>query len=279
MRQFTRKEIIKNLWEKIHRREPIIVGGAGYGLMGTSAESAGLDILMAYNTGLYRMDGHISLTGYRPYCDCNADTLRLGHALDKVIQNIPVIAGIGPSDPYRSFDYMLDACHSLNYSGITNVPSIEDVADRAYFKNIIQYYGYGNDADIALIKASQKHDFFTIFYAFDEEALKRQLDAGVDCVSVHCGGTGGGLFKAPDAGNDFQTACKKTQRYYDIIQQEKPDTIYLTHGGPFENPEAVQRCFETVNVHGFIGASSIERIPVEIEVYNTIKEYQALTMR
>lgn len=280
MKQFSRSETLERLWGKIGRREAIIVGGAGCGLVGAALEAGGIDLIMAYNTGPYRMDGHVSLTGYRPFSDSNADTLRLGEALDGVVRNTPVIAGIGPSDPYRSFDRMLDACDKLHFSGVTNVPSVEDVADTAYFKDIIQSRGYGWKADVELLRACRKRDIFTIFYAFDVEELRALLAEGIDCVSVHVGGTVGGLFPAPEGGQKtFDQACEKTRMFYDIVQQENPNAIFLTHGGPFEDPASVGECFRRVPTHGFIGASTIERIPVESSVYNRIREYQALRLK
>ena len=180
MKQFTRTEVLNRLWGKINRREAIIVGGAGCGLIGTALEAGGIDLIMAYNTGIYRMDGHVSLTGYRPFSDSNADTLHLGAVLDGVVKQTPVIAGIGPSDPYRSFDRMLDACNQLHFSGITNVPSVEDVAYTAYFKDMIQSRGYGWKADVELLRACRSRDIFTIFYAFDVEELRALLAEGID---------------------------------------------------------------------------------------------------
>lgn len=280
MKQYSREKLLEMLHAKVANGTPIIVGGAGYGLMAKIEDRAGIDIIMAYNTGPYRMDGHVSLTGYRPYGDSNADTIRIGKTAFNVVEKTPVIAGIGPNDPFRDMDKLIDEMMYLGFSGITNVPSSAENEHQSLFKNVVDAYGMGEAADLNLIRRCRNKNVFTLFYAFSKESLRKQIAEGIDMVSVHVGGTTGGTTGVPkDLARSIDECCQMTQEYYDIAMEENPDVIIVTHGGPFENPESLKYCFERVQIHGFIGASSIERLPVERELLKVLTEFKNLKLR
>lgn len=273
---YTRKEIKEKLRAQVLRREPIIIGGAGIGLVAKAADRAGIDIIMAYNTGPFRMDGAASLCGYLPYGDANAITLDLGNRLLNVVKNTPVIAGVGASDPYRNIPRLIGQMMDMGFSGITNVPALGSY--EGVIRDQIDALGCGVPEEVKMVAYCDKKDIFTIAYAFTEEDVRNFVNAGVDIVGVHVGGTVGGM-TGSRVSRSIESACEMTQRYYDIAMKENPDVLVVTHGGPFEDPVTVSQVFQNTSVHGFIGASSIERIPVERAIHQVVTEFKALRLR
>jgi predicted TIM-barrel enzyme len=276
MRQFTRKEINENLRNRIAKKEPIILGGAGIGLVAKIADRAGIDIIMAYNTGPFRMDGNPSCTGYLAYGDSNGITLQLGYQILNKVDNTPVIAGIGAADPYRNITKLIDEMIDMGFSGITNVPTAG--AYDGKFAEEINDAGVGYPEEIKLIAKCNKKDVFTVAYAYNVDQVKAMVEAGVDIVSPHVGGTSGGTVGVKKV-IGIEEACEKTQKLYEAAISANPNVIVVCHGGPFESPKEVKTCFERTDIHGFIGASSIERLPVERAITEVIHEFKSLRLR
>lgn len=276
IRKFTRQEIITDLHEKVKRKEPIIMGGAGIGLIAKIEDMAGIDAIMAYNTGPFRMDGHPSCVGYLAYGDSNQITLNLARQILPVVKNTPVIGGIGAGDPYRDIDRLIDEMMSIGYSGITNVPTAG--AYDGFFRHRIDTAGVGYPAEVDLIAKCSRKDIFTVAYAYHEDEVKAMIQAGVDCISAHVGATSGGTCGFKDAVS-LEDTIETTQRLCETAVRENPDIIFLCHGGHLEDNESVQECFRRTDVHGFVGASSIERIPVEKAILQAVKEYKSLKLR
>lgn len=276
IRQFSRTEILKDLHEKVARKEPIIIGGAGIGLVAKIADRSGIDLIMAYNTGPFRMDGHPSCVGYLAYGDSNAITLNLGRQILPVVKNTPVIAGIGAGDPYRDIDMLIDEMMGMGFSGITNVPTAGAYDGR--FRHRIDTAGVGYPEEIKLVKKCNIKDIFTVAYAYSPDEVKAMIQAGADVVSAHVGATSGGTCGFEDT-YDMDEACERTQKMFEAAIKERPDIIFTCHGGPFEGPEEVQECFRRTDVHGFVGASSIERLPVEKAIAENIQRFKELKLR
>ena len=276
MGKFLRKEINDKLRMQIKRKEPIIIGGAGIGLIAKVVDRAGIDIIMAYNTGPFRMDGAASLCGYLAYGDANAITVDLGTKLLKVVENTPVIGGIGASDPYRDIPRLADQMIEMGFSGITNVPALGSY--EGVIRDQIDALGCGVPEEIKMIAYCNEKDYFTIAYTFTEQDVRDFVNAGVDIVGIHVGGTMGGMIGSKTA-RSIDEACEMTQSYYEIAIRENPNVLVVTHGGPFEDPVSVKKVFEQTDVHGYIGASSIERIPVEIAVTKVVKDFKSLRLR
>lgn len=275
MKQFTRKEILEDLWAKAAKREPIIIGGAGVGIVAKCAEQAGIDLLMAYNTGPFRMDGHPSCMGYLPYGDCNAITMDLGKIMTNVVRNTPVIAGVGAADPYRDVERLIDHLLDMGFSGVTNVPTAGVYTH--WFRERIDSAGVGYPEEIKMIQMCRRKNIFTIAYTYTEDELKRMIAAGVDAVGIHVGATSGGTVGWQGAVS-MDEACDTIQRLYEVAMRENPKMIVAAHGGPLEGVKEVQECFSRTGVHGFIGASSIERLPVEKAIYSVVREYKNLKL-
>jgi predicted TIM-barrel enzyme len=275
VKTFSRSEILEHLREKIKDNQPIIMGGAGIGLIAKVADRAGIDILMAYNTGPFRMDGCVSLVGYLAYSDSNAMTLDLARKILPVVENTPVVAGIGAADPYRDIEGLITQMIDLGYSGITNVPTAG--AYGGEMRRHIDHTGLGYPEEVALIRACAQRDIFTVAYAFTPEECKRMAEAGADVIGTHVYTTIGGMKSVrADIVPDLETACQKTEEMCQAAREGRPDVILVSHGGPFNDPESVQYSFDHTSVHGYLGASTIERIPVEQAVTELLQEFLAL---
>ena len=278
MKQFTRAEILARLRTKINNNQPIIMGGAGIGLIAKVADRAGIDAILAYNTGPFRMDGHGSFAGYLAYGDSNAITLELGSKLLPVVKNTPVIAGIGAADPYRDIGRLMTEMIDMGFSGIINVPTTGLYGGD--MREHIDHTGLGYPAEIDLIRMCSERDIFSCAYVFNPEESRKMAEAGADVVAVHVNYTTGGMVAAKeDVAPDLDEACRQTDAMCAAARDVNPDVILLSHGGPFNNPESVQYSFDHTSVHGYMGASSIERIPVEIAVTQVVKDFLSLRIK
>nr|WP_076389162.1 phosphoenolpyruvate hydrolase family protein [Vaginimicrobium propionicum] len=274
--RFDRQTIRNRLNEKREKREPIVIGGAGIGLVAKIADRAGIDLIMGYNTGPFRMDGHGSLSGYLAYGDSNQMTLDLGEHLLKVIKDTPLIGGIGAADPYRDIDRLIDQMMAMGFSGITNVPTT-GLYD-GEFRKQIDATNLGYPEEVELVRKCNDKDIFTAVYAFSPEEAVAMAEAGADLIGAHVGLTLGGTIGAGSA-KSLDEACKRTQSILEAAKKINPDILVVCHGGPFDYPENVQYCFDRTDVDGFIGASSVERLPVERAIKECIEEFRSLKLR
>lgn len=276
MRRFTRGEILERLAAVRDRSEPIVLGGAGIGLVAKAADRAGIDVLMAYNTGPFRMDGHGSLAGYLAYGDANAITLELGRKILPVVENTPVVGGIGAADPYRDVSQLVDEFLRLGFSGVTNVPTA-GLYDGA-FRRHIDATNLGYPREVDLIRMCRERDVFTVAYAFSPAEAAAMAEAGADVVGAHVGLTSGGLIGAAETPS-LDAACEATQRMLEAAVAARADVLVVAHGGPFEDPESVRAVLERTHVHGYLGASSIERLPVERAVAEVVRALKSIPVR
>jgi predicted TIM-barrel enzyme len=271
----SRTQIIDHLRHKIADNQPIIMGGAGIGLVAKAADRAGIDILMAYNTGPLRMDGHPSLSGYLAYSASNDVTLALARKILPVVENTPVVAGIGAADPYQDIDRLITEMMDLGYSGITNVPTAG--AYRGEMRAHIDHTGLGYPREVELIRKCRQQEIFTVAYAFTPEECRMMAEAGADVIGTHVYTTRGGMKSVrDDIVPDLKTACLRTEEMCRAAREGRDDVILVSHGGPFQDPESIQYSFDHTSVHGYLGASTIERIPVEKAVSEIIQEFLAL---
>ena len=272
---FRRHEIRGRLQEKIAAGRPIVAAGAGAGIVAKFAAKAGVDLIMAYCTGPYRQNGNATPLGYMGYGDCNQISLELGRQMCQVAGDTPLIAGIGVADPYRRLDVLLEELSEAGFCGVTNVPTVggHEGAMRTY----LEQNGLGFDAEVRLIADCADRGIFTAAYAFDDEQVRKMCGAGADVVGAHVGGTTGGATGFPQ-GLTLEQAIEKVDRLCRIAREENPQTWVLCHGGPFATPETVQQCLCRTPTVGYIGASSIERIPLEKAVYEVCSSYVQLSL-
>jgi predicted TIM-barrel enzyme len=275
MPRFSREQILERLATLSGRREAIVLGGAGIGLVAKAAERGGIDVLMAYNTGPFRMDGHGSLAGYLAYGDANAITLELGRRLLPIVEHTPVVGGIGAADPYRDVGRLIDEYVELGFSGITNVPTA-GLYDGVFRRHIdATNLGYAREVD--LIRTCRERNVFTVAYAFTPDEAATMAGAGADIVGAHVGLTSGGLIGARET-LDLDEACEATQRMVEAARSERADVLVVAHGGPLEDAESVRAVFERTAVDGYLGASSIERLPVEQAVTEVVRTFKSLPL-
>lgn len=282
MGKFTRTEIIENLKAKIALGEPLVVAGAGYGLMGIAEDEGGADLIMAYNTGIHRMNGLHSVSGFRAICNGNDEDLAMGKSLVPVVHNTPIIVGIGAGDPYRSHERLIrQMIDEEGFDGVTAFPKGTGLDDpTCIFASTVKKFGLGVEAEAKLIRKCRDRDIFTVQYAHDDESLKLFVDAGVDCVCAHMGGTAGGTTgQGNDTTKSIDQVCELTQRFYEKAKSLNPELIILTHGGPLSSLEGVGEVLTRTDIHGFIGASTIERLPTEQAVMSAVSQYKKLSLR
>ena len=271
-----RAQIVAALRAKVDRGEPLLIGGAGVGLIARVLDESGIDVIMAYNTGPFRMDGHGSLSGYLAYGDSNQITIDLAARILPVVSRVPVIAGIGAADPRRDAISLIDTMIGLGYSGITNVPTA-GLYD-GNFRLQIDGTGLGYPREIELIQACHQKDVFSIAYAFTPEEASTMALAGADIIGAHVGLTTGGAVGSPKA-LAIDAACRATQLMVNAAREARPDVLVVAHGGPFEDPETVAIAYESTDVDGYLGASGIERLPVEKAISGVVNEFKALRLR
>lgn len=280
MRRFSREEILERLKAKINKRQPIIAGDAGLGIIGKMQEAAGIDLIMACGTGPFRMDGIPSFVGHMAYGNCNRITLDLVDILVNRLTDTPVIAGVGAGDPFTDISYQMETLCYHGASGITNVPTLGGKKKGVLLGLVradIEANGFGFEREVHMIRCCRERDIFSAAYAFEEEQVRMLVQAGADMIVLHVGETDGG----PDG---FETitvseAAEKIQTMYMAAVKENPDIIVLCHGCPPNDTESVEECMRLTSVHGFIGASVMDKIPVEKELASVVHAFKATRLR
>ncbi|KXA88531.1 hypothetical protein AKJ40_03975 [candidate division MSBL1 archaeon SCGC-AAA259M10] len=269
---FTRNEILSRIEEVRENNEPIIGAGCSAGIIAKCAEYGGADFIIVYSTGLSRLKGHPTT----PYgdMDTNDITLQMADEISEVVDDTPIIGGICAQDPnYRDLDELIDDYLDAGYSGIINFPTIAMYGDRGdRWREMRESQGFGWTREVEMMKRAHEKDVFTIAYVWSPEDAKEMAEIPADILCPHAGGTSGG--KAGYEAAPKEDAAEKVQNMIDAIGVVNEDAICVAHGGPFAEPEDTQYLYDNTDAKGFIGASSIERIPVEKAVENTVKRYK-----
>lgn len=268
-----RTEILRRLHENISRNSPIIGAGAGVGISARSAEEGGADLITVYNSGKYRMSGRGSLAGYMPYDDANSVVLEMGNEILTIVKDVPVLAGVCGTDPFKNMDVFLKKLKDIGYSGVQNFPTV-GIFDGNFRKNLEETeLGYYLEVD--MIRRAHALDLFTCPYVFDAEEAVMMTEAGADMLVAHMNLTAKGKIGALST-KTLDECCVLIQEIYDSAVKINKDIIVLCHGGPISEPEDAAYVFKhTKGVAGFFGASSIERLPTELAISNKVKEFKA----
>ncbi len=270
-KQTERGEILQGLRSSIKSGKPVLAAGCSCGLVAKAAELGGADLIIVYSTGKSRLMGlPTSRIG-----DSNAVTLDMCHELLNVVQDTPIIGGIEATDPTRmDLEKLLGRFLQAGYSGVINFPTI-GIFDR--YRKIREQVGFGFDRELELIKLARRQDVFTMAYVFSPEDAEKMAEAGVDCIVGHVGPTTGGLvgFTYEDS---KEAAISVLAEILQAAKSINPDIIPLAHGGPFATPEDTRYLYENTESVGFVGASSIERIPLEKAVTETVKEFKSVPL-
>jgi predicted TIM-barrel enzyme len=276
MSLFTRAQCLERLRAQMAAGRPIIGGGAGIGLSAKCAEAGGIDLLIIYNSGRFRMAGRGSLSGLMPYGDANQIVLDMAREVLPIVQNTPVLAGVCGTDPFRLMKSFLREVQSAGFSGVQNFPTV-GLIDGVFRQNLEETdMGFGHEID--MIRTAGELGLLTCPYVFDEDQAKEMARAGADVLIPHMGLTTKGMIGAHTA-LTLEQAAKRVQSLCDAARRVKPDILVLCHGGPIAEPEDAQYVLKhTQGVVGFFGASSIERLPTEVAITACVKRFKQMTI-
>ena len=271
---FTREQTLARLRERLASGVPIIGGGAGTGISAKFEEAGGIDLIIIYNSGRYRMAGRGSLAGLMPYGDANQIVMDMAGEVLTIVKDTPVLAGICASDPFRQMDRFLNEVKEIGFAGIQNFPTV-GLIDGSFRANL-EETGMGYDREVELVRLARQKDLLTTPYAFNTEEAERMADAGADVIVAHMGLTTKGTIGAETAFT-LEQSVVRVQEIADAAHSVRNDVIVLCHGGPIAMPEDAQFVLrQTNNVHGFYGASSMERLPVETALTEQVQAFKAI---
>ncbi len=274
--KFSRAESLTRLEETVSDGEPIIGAGAGTGISAKFAERGGVDLLIIYNSGRYRMNGRGSLAGLLPYGDANEIVVEMGHEVIPVVEDTPVLAGVNGTDPFREMDVFIDDLKRRGFSGVQNFPTVGLIDEDSQFRRNIEETGMGYDKEVDMIREASEQDMLTCPYVFSETQAREMAEAGADVVVSHMGLTTSGDIGAETA-LDLETAAERVQAHHDAAKSVNDDIMVICHGGPIAWPEDAEYVLgNTEGVVGFFGASSLERLPTEEAIENQAREFKEL---
>lgn len=275
MPRFERKALMEKFQDMKRRRIPIVGGGAGTGLSAKCEEEGGIDLIVIYNSGRYRMAGRGSLSGILAYGNANEIVVEMAREVLPVTKRTPVLAGVNGTDPFCLFDPFLDQLKAMGFSGIQNFPTV-GLIDGVFRANL-EETGMSYGLEVDLIKLARSKDMLTTPYVFNAGEAEAMARAGADIIVCHLGLTTGGsigsqtslkLADCPALVDEWAEAALKVNK----------DAIIIVHGGPVSMPADAQFILSnTKNCHGFYGASSMERLPTEIALVEQTKAFKALS--
>jgi predicted TIM-barrel enzyme len=275
---YTRQEVRDRLKNTLAQKKAIIAAGAGTGISAKFIEKGGADLLIIYNSGRFRMSGHGSTAGLMAYGDANAVAMEIGEfEVLPVVEEIPVICGVHGSDPRRRMWHHLLKVKEMGFSGINNFPT-HSIVD-GHFRQVLEETGMGFDKEVEMVRIANKMDLFSIVYVASPEDARQMAEAGADAIISHVGTTVGGSIGVTGASCSMDEAIARTNEIVAAAKAINPDLFFLAHGGPINTPEDVRIILEKADVHGFVGASSLERMGVEESLTNLTREFKKLTIK
>ncbi len=277
MALFSRDEIISRLRAKVAAGQPIVGGGAGTGLSAKMSEAGGVDLLVIYNSGRFRMGGRGSLSGMMPYGDANAIVMDMAREVIPVAKKTPVLAGVCGTDPFRVMKLFLKEVDAAGFSGVQNFPTV-GLIDGSFRQNLEETdMGYGLEVD--MIATAHELGMLTTPYCFNPDEASAMATAGADILIPHMGLTTKGSIGAETAVT-LEESAKRVQAMHDAAKKVNKEIIVLCHGGPIAEPADAQYILDnTEGIVGFYGASSMERLPVEPAIRDRVKEFTELKFR
>ncbi len=275
---YTRTEVLDRLRATLDRGEPIIVGGAGTGISAKFLEKGGVDLIIIYNSGRFRMSGHGSTAGLMAYCDANAVAMEIGeYEVLPVVEQTPVICGVHATDPRRRMWHWLQKVKEMGFSGVNNFPT-HCIID-GEFRQILEETGMGVQKEIETIALARKMDIFTIVYVGNPEEASAMAEAGADVVIAHVGTTIGGTIGVTDAACSMEEAARRTQEIVAAATATRKEVICLSHGGPISTPQDAAYINEHTDAVGFVGASSLERMAFEESLTELTRTFKQIPVK
>ncbi|CDI49933.1 phosphoenolpyruvate hydrolase family protein [Clostridium tetani] len=274
---FTREQIYENLKKQIEEGKSLVGAGAGTGISAKCAQAGGVDLIIIYNSGRYRMAGRGSLAGLMPYGDANAIVLEMANEVLPIATETPVLAGVCGTDPFRLMDKYLQSLKDVGFSGVQNFPTV-GLIDGVFRQNL-EETGMGYDLEVEMIKKAHEIGLFTTPYVFNEEDARKMAKAGADVLVAHMGLTTKGSIGAQTA-LTLDDCVERIQKIADAGREINPDIMVICHGGPIAEPEDAKYIIEkTKGINGFFGASSIERIPTEKAIKEQVLNFKKIEIK
>jgi predicted TIM-barrel enzyme len=273
----SRTEILRRFHDKVKSGRPLIGGGAGTGISAKCEEAGGIDLIVIYNSGRFRMAGHGSLAGMMPYGDANAIVLEMAREVLPVARKTPVLAGVCGTDPLRLMDRFLLEVKATGFAGVQNFPTVGLIDGR--FRQNLEETNMGYDKEVEMIRQARGLDLLTTPYVFTPAEAKRMAEAGADILVAHMGLTTKGSIGAQSA-RTLEECVPLIDEIAAAARQVRPDVLMLCHGGPIAEPEDAAYVLEHCRgIHGFYGASSMERLPTERAIREQTEKFTRLRVR
>lgn len=261
MARFTRQQIMDKLRAKIRSGQPIVGGGAGIGLSAKCEEAGGIDLIVIYNSGRYRMAGRGSLAGLMAYGNANDIVMEMAREVLPVTRNTPVLAGVNGTDPFCIFDHFLDQLKAIGFAGVQNFPTVGLID--GIFRQNLEETGMGYGLEVDMIRLAHEKDMLTTPYVFSEDDVIAMTEAGADVIVCHMGLTTGGNIGAGTA-KTLDDCVGYVNAWSEAALKRRRDVVILCHGGPISMPPDAEYVLKRCPAcNGFYGASSMERLPTE----------------
>ncbi|GGH30933.1 phosphoenolpyruvate hydrolase family protein [Dyadobacter endophyticus] len=274
---YTKQEVKDRLQATIDQGKAIIAAGAGTGISAKFIEKGGADLIIIYNSGRFRMAGHGSTAGLMAYGDANAVAMEIGEfEVLPVVEEIPVICGVHGSDPRRRMWHHLLKVKEMGFSGVNNFPT-HSIVD-GHFRQVLEETGMGFAKEVEMIRLATMMDLFSIVYVATPEEARQMAEVGADAIIAHVGTTVGGSIGVVDATCSMDEAIERTQLIGDAARNVNPDVFVLAHGGPVNTPADVREVLSKSDIHGFVGASSLERMGIEQSLTELTRDFKRLTL-
>lgn len=271
-----RADLLARFRYKIQQHRPLVGAGAGTGLSAKCEEAGGADLIIIYNSGKYRMAGRGSLAGLLAYGNANDLVVEMGREVLPVVKNVPVLAGVNGTDPFYQPSVMLRTLREMGFSGVQNFPTV-GLIDGAFRANL-EETGMSFSLEVDMIERAHAADLLTTPYVFSADEATAMTEAGADIVVCHMGLTTGGSVGA-DTAKTLDDCVELASTWAEAARSVRDDVIVLVHGGPVADPADAQYVLQKASgLHGFYGASSMERLPTEVALTARVREFTDLTL-
>jgi predicted TIM-barrel enzyme len=272
----TKSDHVARLREVAKSGRPIVGAGAGTGISAKCAEAGGADLIIIYNSGRYRMAGRGSLAGLLAYGDANAIVVDMAREVLPVVTKTPVLAGVNGTDPFRVMSRFLQELKEIGFAGVQNFPTV-GLIDGVFRANL-EETGMGYDLEVEMIHEASNMDLLTCPYVFDDEQARLMARAGAELIVTHAGLTTKGTIGAKTS-LTLDQAVERIQSMRDAAVSVNPEILVICHGGPLAEPEDVAYVLgKTHGIHGFFGASSVERLPTELAITEQVRRFKSVSL-
>jgi predicted TIM-barrel enzyme len=274
----TYKECLSRLQSLVEQNHPIIGAGAGTGISAKFAEKGGVDIIIIYNSGRYRMAGRGSTAGLLAYGDANEIVVDMAREVLPVVKDVPVLAGVNGTDPFRLMPVFLNQLKEMGFDGVQNFPTVGVIDGN--FRQTLEETGMSYDLEVDMIRLAHEMEMLTCPYVFDVEQAVKMAEAGADLLVTHMNTTvKGSIGVSEGLAPTLEEAAERIQQMHDAAKKVRDDIIVLCHGGPIAEPEDAQYIFEhTKGIAGFFGASSVERLATEKAIETQARAFKELKL-